>query len=1176
MNVSIALAGSRSVALLLLLLSGQDSGIPELIRRLGSVDPAERTAAYDQLRDQGEGARPWLEKAVRDPDSEVSSRAGTLLRRINLQKELPRGTPIPTPEALDHLSRGEDPEWVSIYLNVSKLEPRSSDIRRWLERYSSLAFRSATTAEEKKSLCDALDGADRNALGEVLKLLRDEGDGVRDRAAQILGNHSAYEKEEELTALLRDPLPATRIAAAQALENIFAQDAQPLLEPLIADPSPEVRRAVLSSIYGSYLWGSRAGDIRARTVKRFSPLLKDPDEDIRALAASRLGEGGDREGVLPLLSALKDPEPHVRALSCEALGTLGAAEAAPGLLDCLRKDTSPQVRRSAAAALGQVAAPGATAELLRDALDLKEDVTVRGAALGALAAIKAPEALEAGRSLLGDEQSAIWMSAVQVVLALGDRPSAGVLATMLKDKTESKADSVFSLLVQSSAAWMADSLLPLVEDPSWMVRKRAILVLRALKSEKAMPALVRRLGDEHGEVRAAALLGRDWIRTREAGAELRRLLHHAVPEIRQRAVENVLALLGAGGAEDLVPLVDELDPKVRASAIEALASLERPQDLPRFLHRLTDFDPSVRAHAASAIAQQQGWEMLPEIRILASTGPEEARPDAVKLLLEMGVRENIPEIMSLLASPNSPVQWQALEALDPLDPKERADALQALLGNADAPVRPESLPALAALGAREALPRIRPLLKHPDPAVRAAALEALADLGDRESIPAVLKMFEEGDRTPACGFLATVGAREAVPVLEEALENESGCYYDALQALGRLGARGSARKVFAHFGQKACWGESFTGQTLGVLGAREFIPDLRKYLRHRYRRLRSQAAVALGELHATEAVADLLPMLKDPDNGVVTEAAEALGRIGAREAIPGIRAALHERPWDWEMSWWITCGVGAGPRRGLLLEALVRLNAREALPDLLEILRTESARDIAATIRLFRDPTSRPALVDFLSNHSEPFSDPNTWPEEWTHVPRVLLSKDLDFLQFAPYSTAELLGELGAKEFTPDLVRLLNTGPRKFRLPAANALCLLGSDQGVRLILEQSQHGDPGGLLSLNALRSRGLWARMAETRFPKTACLSKKGLWQEIARAAGVGLELPPEAYSRPSADSCERSDVRVYEDLFSLLDVARELQARTSYQMILEEDRIRMVRLKEAVQFWKQWAGR
>jgi HEAT repeat protein len=249
------------------------------------------------------------------------------------------------------------------------------------------------------------------------------------------------------------------------------------------------------------------------------------------------------------------------------------------------------------------------------------------------------------------------------------------------------------------------------------------------------------------------------------------------------------------------------------------------------------------------------------------------------------------------------------------------------------------------------------------------------------------------------------------------------------------------------------------------------------------------------------------------------------------------------------------------------------------VPDLLELLRAEptaSNVDIATTLRLLRDPTTRTALRDYVLKNAEPFSDPNAWPEGWSRVPRVLLSRDPDYLRFAPYSTAELLAELGAKEFTPHLVRLLNDGPWSFRLAAAQALCLLGSDQGIRLILAESEQGDAGGLLSLNALRSPTLWARMAETRFPKTGSLSKRGLWQEMARALDVSLEMPKEYGSRPSEDSCDRFDVALYEDLFSLLDVARELLARTSCQMILAGDRIRIVPEREAVQFWKKWPGR
>jgi len=72
---------------LLLALAGQDSA-DDLLRRLGSDSIEERDAASQKLRALGEAVRPALERASKDPDSEVARRAAALLRRLALRGRL--------------------------------------------------------------------------------------------------------------------------------------------------------------------------------------------------------------------------------------------------------------------------------------------------------------------------------------------------------------------------------------------------------------------------------------------------------------------------------------------------------------------------------------------------------------------------------------------------------------------------------------------------------------------------------------------------------------------------------------------------------------------------------------------------------------------------------------------------------------------------------------------------------------------------------------------------------------------------------------------------------------------------------------------------------------------------------------------------------------------------------
>ncbi|HEU4405468.1 MAG TPA: HEAT repeat domain-containing protein [Polyangiaceae bacterium] len=79
---------------------------------------------------------------------------------------------------------------------------------------------------------------------------------------------------------------------------------------------------------------------------------------------------------------------------------------------------------------------------------------------------------------------------------------------------------------------------------------------------------------------------------------------------------------------------------------------------------------------------------------------------------------------------------------------------------------------------------------------------------------------------------------------------------------------------------------------LGAIGARESVPLLRRYLRHRRADLRLGALRALRRAGGPAAVAALRPALDDPDARVRGEAASALADLGATDATDDLYRAL--------------------------------------------------------------------------------------------------------------------------------------------------------------------------------------------------------------------------------------------------------------------------------------------
>lgn len=94
-------------------------------------------------------------------------------------------------------------------------------------------------------------------------------------------------------------------------------------------------------------------------VARLGELLTDPDPDMRRTAAEALGKIGHPTASSGLRSALDDRDPRVRAVAALSLGRLGDEASEPALVARL-SDSAEPVRAASALALGEVASSPAT------------------------------------------------------------------------------------------------------------------------------------------------------------------------------------------------------------------------------------------------------------------------------------------------------------------------------------------------------------------------------------------------------------------------------------------------------------------------------------------------------------------------------------------------------------------------------------------------------------------------------------------------------------------------------------------------------------------------------------------------------------------------------------------------------------------------------------------------
>lgn len=200
---------------------------------------------------------------------------------------------------------------------------------------------------------------------------------------------------EGLIEALRHPDAGTRRGAAAALRALGAWQAVPALQEALDTEGDGLVHAALTAAI-QYLDHDIHVEalIKNRDVRGLAKMLSSSRLDDVATACRALGSIGDRQAVEALVMVFRNPmlPDRIRLAAAEALLKLESAPAVVTLLGALRRDDW-QVRRNAAAVLGQLRATWATEALVRALGD--PNPTVRRTVLAALRRIGTSQAVEA-------------------------------------------------------------------------------------------------------------------------------------------------------------------------------------------------------------------------------------------------------------------------------------------------------------------------------------------------------------------------------------------------------------------------------------------------------------------------------------------------------------------------------------------------------------------------------------------------------------------------------------------------------------------------------------------------------------------------------------------------------------------------------------------------------------
>ena len=388
-------------------------------------------------------------------------------------------------------------------------------------------------------------------------------DGVEDvRLAALQALTSSKVRGAEVrgvaSALLTDSSPTVRREAASALGSLGKSRVTPELLALVkADPVASVRQAAAYSVARSFV-----EDDRAAVQKTLADAAGDGDAGVRQAAAWGLGEIGGTGFESRLERLLNDPDPGVRRNAAEALGKLGSVKSVSRLASASR-DRAPEVRQAAVAAMGRIGDP---------------------------------EALDALLAAVNDENIYVRADAERALKAIKGAPAEDLVASLRSPLPRTRAEAAQKVGETGDPRYV-EQLIPLLGDPDFGVRQRAIAALGRMRQDVALPRLLMALHDPNPAVRQGAVTVLGIQGRREALPDLTAVAKDRNPAIRAEAIRSLAAIDAPGSMMAFSAAAQDPDIGVRMAAVEALGGIALPEARERLQDLARDPSPQVRQRA---------------------------------------------------------------------------------------------------------------------------------------------------------------------------------------------------------------------------------------------------------------------------------------------------------------------------------------------------------------------------------------------------------------------------------------------------------------------------------------------------------------------------------------------------------------------------------------------------
>jgi HEAT repeat protein/uncharacterized membrane protein YraQ (UPF0718 family) len=623
----------------------------------------------------------------------------------------------------------------------------------------------------------------------------------------------------------------------------------------------------------------------------------------------------------------------------------------------------------------------------------------------------------------------------EVAGATGDA-AALLVKRLVNGNIREKMDVAFQIVRLGDKSVVRD-LVALLRSDNAQTREYALIALGGLHDPRSIEAIRLALGDQVGDVGAAAQAA-----LRKFGKEAEPVLLQAIKDNNARTAWKAAMLLAQlgnpAGANQLLDAVAKGSPGERREGMKFLAELGDARAVPLLVEALVDREPDVAKKSVKPLEQ-----------LLASKPAY--RAEVVKALREKQAPLHKALIMQVLAGLKHPPAIAVFVEL---------------ATHPDPIVRQAAVAALGLSQTQQHAGLLQQALHDSHPGVRQAAICAIGEMADTNAVPQLMSIVQTGSVSvarSAAAALVKIGPAAAPSLLPLLGSAPLPVRMLAANALGDLHAAAAADALLAMAQEKETGARAAAANALGRLGDPRAIPLLIRLLADEDEQVAENAALSLADL-GKDAATPLLAALRQKQTGV-TAALCARALSAAAAASPAVLDDLWKSGNESDRSVALLAAEQLGAEAGsAFILAAVRPEVAPPLRgEALRILGTFLPEDRAPLLAALEEPA--PDVVAAAAAAAL-----GSLGASEAAVPiQKLLTRESPVARLAALQALE---ELGSTNAAPALLPLLADTNAAIRAAAVRTLGLLGGPAATAPIARLTS--DPDAEVRLAAAGALG------------------------------------------------------------------------------------------------------